>query len=58
MFRSLLVAVLGLLAVSAANAQTTGAATIVGTVTDTSGAVVPGAKVASSTPKRISSSQD
>src|SRR5215469_13160023 len=30
---------------SAANAQTTGAATILGTVTDTTGAVIPGAKV-------------
>ena len=30
---------------SAAYAQTTGAATIVGTVTDTTGAVIPGAKV-------------
>src|SRR6266700_681626 len=30
---------------SAAHAQTTGAATIVGTVTDTTGAVIPGAKV-------------
>lgn len=31
---------------SAASAQTTGAATIVGTVTDTTGAVIPGVKVA------------
>ena len=35
-----------LLLTSAASAQTTGAATIVGTVTDTTGAVIPGVKVA------------
>ena len=37
--------VLALLAATAAIAQTTGGATLVGTITDTTGAVLPGAKV-------------
>src|SRR5882724_4166207 len=45
MIRYLAAAVLAL-NLSAAFAQTTGSATIVGTVTDTTGAVIPGAKVA------------
>src|SRR5882672_4510048 len=45
MIRSLAAVVLAL-NLSAAFAQTTGSATIVGTVTDTTGAVIPGAKVA------------
>src|SRR5437763_17035652 len=43
---SIVLLVLGCwLGISTASAQTTGAATILGTVTDTTGAVVPGAKV-------------
>src|SRR5437763_17204766 len=43
---SIVLLVLGCwLGISTASAQTTGAATIVGNVTDTSGAVVPGAKI-------------
>src|SRR5438128_1053648 len=45
MKRIIVALALGFAAVSAASAQTTGAATIVGTVTDTTGAVIPGAKV-------------
>src|SRR5438046_348881 len=45
MHRVILPLALFLLTAPAAFAQTTGAATIVGTVTDTSGAVLPGAKV-------------
>src|SRR2546427_7496550 len=45
MNRLILPLAISVLTASAAFAQTTGAATIVGTVTDTSGAVLPGAKV-------------
>src|SRR5215831_18835254 len=45
MYRAIVLATFALLAAPAAVAQTTGAATIVGTVTDTSGAVIAGAKV-------------
>ncbi|PYT20220.1 MAG: hypothetical protein DMG57_42865 [Acidobacteria bacterium] len=41
----LIVAAALVLLTSFAHAQTTGAATIVGTVTDTTGAIIPGAKV-------------
>src|SRR5215470_2342196 len=43
--RVVLLAIALVLFTSAASAQTTGAATIVGTVTDTSDAIMPGAKV-------------
>src|SRR6478672_10024185 len=45
MYRAIVLSVFALLSATAGFAQTTGAATIVGNVTDTSGAVVPGAKV-------------
>src|SRR5438067_242458 len=45
MYRLLVLFVAALLSVSAGLAQTTGAATIVGNVTDSSGAVIPAAKV-------------
>jgi hypothetical protein len=45
MYRAIVLSVFALLSATASFAQTTGAATIVGNVTDTSGAVVPGAKV-------------
>src|SRR5215472_15023211 len=45
MSRLIVLSALALLAAPASFAQTTGAATIVGNVTDTSGAVLPGAKV-------------
>ncbi|HEY2019007.1 MAG TPA: carboxypeptidase-like regulatory domain-containing protein, partial [Bryobacteraceae bacterium] len=45
MYRPIVLFVFALLAATASFAQTTGAATIVGNVTDISGAVVPGAKV-------------
>ena len=45
MFRVFVALALGLLTTSAAFAQTTGAATIVGTVTDSTGALIPGAKI-------------
>jgi hypothetical protein len=43
--KNLIAVLMFVLLTSAASAQTTGAATIVGTVTDTTGAIVPGAKV-------------
>ena len=45
MFRVFVALALGLLTTSAAFAQTTGAATIVGNVTDSTGALIPGAKI-------------
>src|SRR5690349_11635696 len=45
MYRSLVALCVALLTATGASAQTTGAATIVGTVTDSTGAVVPQAKV-------------
>src|ERR1051325_5127662 len=45
MYRSVVALSVALVAAAGASAQTTGAATIVGTVTDSTGAVVPAAKV-------------
>src|SRR5438105_815850 len=45
MKRLIVLVVLGWLAISPAAAQTTGLSTIVGTITDSTGAVIPGAKV-------------
>ena len=45
MYRLIVLSAFALLAASASSAQTTGAATIVGSVTDASGAAIPGARV-------------
>ena len=45
MYRLIVLSAFALLAASASSAQTTGAATIVGSVTDASGAAIPSARV-------------